>query len=128
MLANIIDKTCKISADVEIGYGNVICAFCHFGTETRIGDNNFISAYNSYEHHNVLKSDISTGPGCMTSARVTIGDCVRMGTGIFIQPGIDIGDNAILASGSIIINSVPDNHIVKMKSGATVVVPKNKRH
>jgi acetyltransferase-like isoleucine patch superfamily enzyme len=127
-LANVIDKTCKISNGVEMGYGNVICAFCHFGVETRIGDNNFISAYNSYDHHNVLKSDISTGPGCMASARVTLGDRVRMGTGIFVQPGIDIGDNVLIASGSVIIESVPDNHIVKMKSNGTVVVPKDGRY
>ena len=49
------------------GRGNVICAFCHFGTETRVGDNNFFSAYNSFDHHNVLGTDVSTGPGCLTS-------------------------------------------------------------
>ena len=63
-LANAIDPTARICAEVEIGAGNVVCAFCHFGVGTRVGDNNFLSAYNSFDHHSVLGSDISTGPGC----------------------------------------------------------------
>ena len=42
--------------------------------------------YNSFDHHNVLGTDITTGPGCMTSGLVRIGDRVRLGTGIFVEP------------------------------------------
>src|SRR5262245_19750086 len=72
-LANAIDPTAKIASDVEIGHGNVICAFCHLGTGVRLGDNNFLSAYNSFDHHSQLGSDISTGPACVSSGVVKIG-------------------------------------------------------
>ena len=100
---------------MELGDGNVICALCHFGVGTRVGDNNFFSAYNSFDHHNVLGSDISTGPGCMTSGLVRIGDGVRLGTGIFVEPHVELGDGVQVASGAVIVTSVPAGHAVKTR-------------
>jgi acetyltransferase-like isoleucine patch superfamily enzyme len=122
-LANVIDPRSKIASGVTLGEGNVICAFTHFGTGTQVGDNNFISAYNSYDHHNVLGSDISTGPGCMTSGEVRLEDRVRLGTGIFIEPKLTLGEGVIVASGSVIVRSVPAGHAVKTKVVTTTVVP-----
>ncbi len=122
-LANAIDPTARIAADVRIGVGNVICAYCHFGAGTVVGDNNFISAYNSFDHHSVLGSDISTGPGCMTSGLVHIGDRCRLGTGIFVEPKVMLGAGVQVASGSVIVASVPSDHAVKTKVVTTAVVP-----
>ncbi len=126
-LANAIDPSATLAQDVQIGEGNVICAFCHFGTSAIIGDNNFFSAYNSYDHHSELGSNISTGPGCMTSGRVTLKDQVRMGTGVFIEPGLELGEGAQIASGAIIVRSVPAHHAVKTKIVTTTTVPVRKR-
>jgi acetyltransferase-like isoleucine patch superfamily enzyme len=122
-LANAIDPTARICTDVEFGSGNVVCAFCHFGVATQIGDNNFLSAYNSFDHHNVLGSDIATGPGCKTSGVVRIGDRVRMGTGVFIEPHLEIGDGVQVASGAVMVNSVPAAHAVKRRVVTTTTVP-----
>ena len=126
-LANAIDSRVKLATGVTIGTGNVICAFCHFGTETQIGDNNFISAYNSFDHHNVLGSDISTGPGCMTSGEVKLEDRVRLGTGVFVEPKLTLGEGTLVASGSVIVRSVPADHVVKTKVVTTTVVPRQRR-
>jgi acetyltransferase-like isoleucine patch superfamily enzyme len=122
-LANAIDPTVRLGSGVQMGSGNVICAFCHFGVEARIGDNNFFSAYNSFEHHNVVGSDCSTGPACVTSGLVTLGDRVRLGTGIFIEPHVELGHGVQVASGAIIVTSVPAEHAVKTKIMTTSVVP-----
>jgi sugar O-acyltransferase (sialic acid O-acetyltransferase NeuD family) len=122
-LANVIDPTARIATDVRIGAGNVVCANCHFGVGTIVGDNNFISAYNSFDHHSVLGSDISTGPGCMTSGLVEIGDRCRLGTGIFIEPKVSLGVGVQVASGSVIVSSVPADHAVKTSLVTTTVVP-----
>jgi acetyltransferase-like isoleucine patch superfamily enzyme len=122
-LSNAIDPTARIPPDVALGDGNVICAFCHFGAGARIGDNNFLSAYNSFDHHNELGSDISTGPGCMASGLVRIEDGVRMGTGVFIEPHVTIGAGALIASGAVLRSSVPAGHAVKTRVVTTAVVP-----
>lgn len=122
-LANAIDPTAKIATDVQIGQGNVICAFCHLGTGVRMGDNNFLSAYNSFDHHCQIGSDISTGPSCVASGLVTVGNEVRLGTGIFIEPKVVLGDRVRVASGAIITTSIPADHTVKTKVVTTVTVP-----
>ncbi|WP_433083980.1 biotin/lipoyl-containing protein [Dactylosporangium sp. CA-052675] len=123
-LANAIDPTAKIATDVVIGQGNIICAFCHLGTGVRMGDNNFLSAYNSFDHHSVIGSDNATGPSCVSSGKVTVRDRVRLGTGIFLEPGVVLGDGVQVASGAVIVTSVPANHAVKTKVVTTTVVPR----
>jgi sugar O-acyltransferase (sialic acid O-acetyltransferase NeuD family) len=126
-LANVIDARAKVATDVRMGEGNVLCAFVQLGTGTRIGDNNFLSAFNSFDHHNVLGSDISTGPGCMTSGEVKIEDRARLGTGIYVEPKLTIGEGAVVASGAVIVRSVPAHHAVKTKVVTTTVVPIRER-
>lgn len=123
-LANAIDPTARIAAGVTFGTGNVVCAFCHFGADTVVGDNNFLSASNSYDHHNRLGSDISTGPACATSGLVVLGDRVRLGTGIYVEPYVELGDDVQVASGSVIVASVPADHVVKRRVVTTTVVPR----
>lgn len=122
-LANAIDPTARIASDATIGAGNVVCAFVHLGTGAVLGDNNFLSAYNSYDHHARIGDDCSTGPGCMASGNVTIGSRVRLGTGIFVQPGVRIGDGAQVASGAVIVSDVPERHAVKTRVAVTATVP-----
>jgi len=123
-LANAIDPTARIAGGVTFGTGNIVCAFCHFGIGTVVGDNNFLSAYNSYDHHNRLGSDIATGPACTTSGLVVLGDRVRLGTGIHLEPYVELGDDVQVASGSVIVASVPAGHAVKRRVVTTTVVPR----
>lgn len=123
-MANAIDPTVRIAGDVKFGTGNIVCAFCHFGVGTTVGDNNFLSAYNSYDHHNRLGSDIATGPACTTSGLVVLGNRIRLGTGIHVEPHIEIGDDVQVASGSVIVAPVPARHVVKRRVVTTVVVPR----
>ena len=122
-LANAIHPTARICAEVEIGAGNVVCAFCHLGVGTRVGDNNFLSARNSFDHHSVLGSDICTGPGCLTSGLVHIGDRARFGTGIFVEPHVEIGAGVQVASGAVIVSSVPAEHAIKRRVATMTTVP-----
>jgi acetyltransferase-like isoleucine patch superfamily enzyme len=122
-LANAIDPTARIPSSVVMGDGNVVCAFCHVGAGARVGDNNFLSAYNSFDHHDDLGSDISTGPGCMASGLVRIESGVRMGTGVFIEPHVTVGAGALIASGAVLTTSVPPGHAVKTRVVTTAVVP-----
>jgi sugar O-acyltransferase (sialic acid O-acetyltransferase NeuD family) len=122
-LANAVDPTARIAAGAAIGSGNVLCAFVHLGTGAVLGDNNFLSAYNSFDHHCRVGNDCSTGPGCMASGNVVLGDRVRLGTGVFVEPGLRLGSDVQVASGAVIVRDVPDGHAVKTKVVTTAVVP-----
>jgi acetyltransferase-like isoleucine patch superfamily enzyme len=59
----------------------------------------------------------------MTSGLVRIGDRARLGTGIYIEPHLEIGRDAQVASGAVIINSVPPGHAVKSRVATMTTVP-----
>ena len=111
--ANVIHPTVCTGANVSIGSGNVILAFCHIGACAIIGDNNFLSAYCSIEHHSILSNNCSFGPGVITSSRVHFGDRVRCGTGIFIESFLKIGHDSIIGSGCIVWKDIPPKKIAK---------------
>ncbi len=118
--ANVIHPSCVVGMNVQWGEGNVVMALCHFGACATVGDNNFLSAYCSIEHHCILGSHCSFGPGVVTSSRVHFGDRVRCGTGIFIEPGVTIGAESVIASGLAITQNVPPRSLLKAKIGYTI--------
>ncbi|HAJ34278.1 MAG TPA: hypothetical protein DCL15_01110 [Chloroflexi bacterium] len=118
--ANVIHPSAVVGINVAWGEGNVVMAFCHFGACATVGDNNFLSAYCSIEHHCVLGSHCSFGPGVVTSSRVHIGDRVRFGTGIFIEPGVVIGADSVIASGLAIAQHIPERSLLKAKLSYTM--------
>ncbi|HRA67996.1 MAG TPA: acetyltransferase, partial [Caldilinea sp.] len=118
--ANVIHPSAVVGMNVALGVGNVVMAFCHVGACATVGDNNFLSAYCSIEHHCVLGSHCSFGPAVVTSSRVRIGDGVRFGTGIAIEPGVTIGAGSVIASGLAITQDIAARSLVKARVGYTV--------
>jgi sugar O-acyltransferase (sialic acid O-acetyltransferase NeuD family) len=112
-LANAIHASVNFDDDVLIGSGNYIGANCYFGNATSLGDYCFISSGCIFEHHNVLGSGITTGPHVVTSGSVTIGDEVRFGTGIYLEPNLKIGNQSVISSGSCITDHVPDKAVLR---------------
>lgn len=43
--------------------------------------------------------------------KVTIGDYVYLGTNVQVMPGVTIGNNVLVAAGSIVTKSIPDNAV-----------------
>ncbi len=111
--ANIIHPSAVIGSNVALGEGNVIMAFCHIGACAALGNNNFLSAYCSIEHHATMGNHCSFGPAVVTSSRVQFGDRVRCGTGIFVEPKLSIGSDAIIGSGCIIREDIPEATTLK---------------
>lgn len=118
---NAIHPSTIIAKGVDLGYGNIIAANSVIGVYSCLGKNNFISSSCVIEHHNILGKSISFGPGVQTSGTVKINDRVKFGTGIFIEPYIEIGSDCVISSGSIITRNIPDNHLVKFISNIKVI-------
>jgi sugar O-acyltransferase (sialic acid O-acetyltransferase NeuD family) len=114
--ANVVDPSALVLSNATLGAGNVILELCHIGAATTIGDNNFMSARTHLEHHNTVASHNTFGPCVVTSSRVEIGSRSRLGTGIFVEPGILIGDDSVVASGAVLTRNVPPATVVKVKT------------
>ena len=121
---NLIHPSVFIGQYVKIGTGNIIFPNCHIGPNTIIGNDNFFTANASIEHHNIVGDHCTCGPCVMTSGSVKIGNCVKFGTGVFVEPLVEIGDNVLIASGSIVTNNVPSDTIVRHKQNQEFVARK----
>jgi sugar O-acyltransferase (sialic acid O-acetyltransferase NeuD family) len=123
-LTNIIDPSVQIASDVKIGDGNFIGASTRIGPSAQIGNNCSINSFVSIEHHNLIGNHVSIAPGVVFSGRVEVRDRVKFGTGVFVEPHIVIGEDSVIASGSIITSNVPANSIVKSPR-LPVIRPRN---
>jgi UDP-perosamine 4-acetyltransferase len=111
---NAICPSVRINRNTVLGTGNIICSNVHIGVCSILKDNNFISSNATIEHHNIIGSHNTWGPSFNTSSRVKIGNNNKFGINISMQPGLSIGDNCFIASGSVLIKSVPTDSSVKV--------------
>jgi hypothetical protein len=51
----------------------------------------------------------------MTSGLIVLGDRIWLGTGIYVDPHVELGDDIQVASGSVIVAPVPAGHLVKCR-------------
>lgn len=121
---NLIHESCVIGSNVQMGTGNILFPFTHIGADTSIGNDNFITAKASIEHHNRLGSHCTFGPGVMTSGHVTIGDENRFGAGIYVEPFVEIAEDCLIASGSVLTQIIPAHSIVRHNPGIEIVKKK----
>lgn len=118
---NLIHPSVIVGHNVTMGVGNILFPMVHIGPDATIGNDNFFTAKASIEHHNILGDHISFGPCVMTSGSVTIGSCCHFGAGVFVEPWVEIGENSIIASGSVLTNNVEANKIVRHRQNLEVV-------
>jgi acetyltransferase-like isoleucine patch superfamily enzyme len=112
-LVTLIHPDTIIGTNVEIGAGTVIFGNVHIGAETKIGKACFISSGSTIEHHNSIGAGFCCGPMFATSGLVTIGEKTKAGMGVCIEPGINIGNEVILASKTLITKNIADGVTVK---------------
>lgn len=117
--------------DVQIDPSCIILAPATF----KIGDNSFVSAYttiysrfgvtigknclissscgiSSYNHVQNSLNRVADEPNDYKFSKpVVIGDNVWIGMNSCILPGVTIGDNSIIGSGSVVTKSVPANEV-----------------
>lgn len=120
-LVNAIDPSARLNRHAVMGQGNVLCSFVHLGVAAQLGDNCFLAAHTSVDHHCRLGSHVLLGPGCLLSGTVTVGDQVLFGSGVIVQPTLRIGSRCRISSGAVILRDVPDDHAVKLRPPTEVV-------
>lgn len=105
---------CDYGFNIHVGenfYANFDCVFLDV-CEIRIGDNCFLGpGVHIYTATHPLEA-WERNSGVEFGRPVTIGDNVWIGGRAVINPGIRIGNNAVVASGAIVTKDVPDHAVV----------------
>ena len=101
-------------AGVVMGENNFIAS--HFwDTEPyliRIGSNCQITGGVKFFTHGGPQAIRRQYPKFDVFGKVMIGDYVYIGINSLIMPGVTVGDNVLIAAGSVVTKSIPDNMVV----------------
>lgn len=121
-----ISRDCKIYVvgNLEIGDGTYInpnsLIFCR--TKITIGSNCAIS-WNCEIIDDDMHTLIIDNNSIVTSKEIRIGNKVWVGSNVRILKGVNIGNNSVIAAGSVVTNDVPENTLV---AGIPAKILKNK--
>lgn len=103
-----------IFAGVRIGKNNFIASkfWSSEGYLIAIGNNCQITAGVKFFTHGGGGAIRKEYPKFDCFGKVTIGDYVYIGNNSLIMPGITIGNNVLIAAGSVVTKSIPSNVVV----------------
>lgn len=105
---------CDYGYNIHVGenfYANFDCVMLDV-CEIRIGDNCFVApGVHIYTATHPLEAQERIS-GAEFGKPVTIGHNVWIGGRAVINPGVKIGNNAVIASGAVVTKDVPDNAVV----------------
>ena len=98
--------------NITVGEGSFINSGCHFqdqggitiGKDTLIG-HNVVLATIDHDLHPARRKDMYLSP-------IVIGDNVWIGSNATVCRGVTIGDNAVVAAGTVVTKDVPANAVV----------------
>jgi len=106
---NAIHPSVIIGNNVKIGCGVVAMAGCIFNPKATIGDFTFFATGAQVEHDCVIEDFASISAGSITGGYVKIGKYSAITLGVTIMDRIEIGENTVVGSGSLVTKSLPNN-------------------
>jgi acetyltransferase-like isoleucine patch superfamily enzyme len=116
-----IRERCEVGDEVVVGRGSLVENDTTVGARTRIQANAYVTAYS------VLEEDVFIAPGVTTTndnfmgrteARFaamrgpTIRRGARVGGGAVLLPGVEIGEEAFVGAGAVVVRDVPPRAVV----------------
>ncbi|EPF5556799.1 TPA: DapH/DapD/GlmU-related protein [Salmonella enterica subsp. enterica serovar Saintpaul] len=95
---------------ITIGKSVFINAGCVFldNAQISIGNGTLIGPHVTLATANHAVSPELRGNG-VTQAPISIGDNVWLGAGVVVLPGVNIGNNSVIAANSVVCSDVPEN-------------------
>jgi acetyltransferase-like isoleucine patch superfamily enzyme len=115
-----VRERARIGADATVGRGSVIEPEVSIGARSRVQTNVYLT------RGTLLEEDVFVGPGVVTTnddtmARhdasyelrgATLRRACRIGGGAVLVPGVEVGEEAYVAAGSVVTRDVPPRAVV----------------
>jgi sugar O-acyltransferase (sialic acid O-acetyltransferase NeuD family) len=102
----LVHPLAAVSAYASVGLGSIIGAYvslspdCHVGQHVTVG-------YGAVLGHDTTVADwVEVGMHCLISGNVTIGSAARIYPGAIVIPKAHVGEQAVVAAGSVVFKSV----------------------
>jgi acetyltransferase-like isoleucine patch superfamily enzyme len=116
-----VRERCALGDDVVVGRGSLVENDTTIGARTKIQANAYVTAYS------ILEDDVFIAPGVVTTndnfmgrteqrhalrKGPTIRRGARIGGGAVLLPGIEVGEEAFVGAGAVVVRNVPPRALV----------------
>jgi acetyltransferase-like isoleucine patch superfamily enzyme len=115
-----VRERAEIGAGTVIGRGSTVDNDVRIGSRTKIQTDVYVTAYS------VVEDDVFVGPGvCMTNDSTmgrhdksyplrgpVLRRACRVGGGVVLTPGVEVGEEAFVAAGAVVTKDVPARAVV----------------
>ncbi len=109
--ATLIDPSVHFCKGSTVGEGSLIYAGVALALNATIGKHVYISFNCSLGHDCVVEDYSSIYPGVNISGKTVIHRSCEIGTGVKVIQGLEIGENATLGAGAVVVKDMPANCI-----------------
>lgn len=106
--ATVIDPSVIISNRVSVGEGTIICAGTIVTVDITIGNHVIINLDCTLGHDDIIGDFVTIYPSVNVSGCVNVGECAELGTGMQIIQGKNIGREAIVGAGAVVVKDIPE--------------------
>lgn len=108
----IIHPRVTIGADVQVGYGSILCPGAVITSNVYMGPGILINIGATVGHDCELMDYTTISPGANISGKVKIGHLSYIGTNSCIREGIKIGCEVMVGMGSVVIRDIESQKMV----------------
>ena len=106
---NAIHPSVIVGNNVKMGVGIVAMAGCIFNPKSTIEDFCFFATGAQIEHDCFIDKFSSVSAGSITGGYVKIGKFSAITLGVTVIDRVNIGENTVVGSGSLVVKSLPSN-------------------
>lgn len=111
-----IERGARITPEVRVGNGSGIGINCELYGPVSIGDNVMMGpecVFYTQNHRHEMESDLPFGKqGYEDPKPIMIGSNVWIGRRAMFMPGSGVGDNCVVAAGSVVTKVFPSNVVI----------------
>lgn len=111
-MASLIDPYAWITPGSIVGKGSIIFSDVKVSVDCELGEGVFLNCGVTVGHDAKIGNYTCVMPGTGISGKCTIGNRVSIGGHAFITPNKRIGDDAVIAAGSIVFSNVKEGTTV----------------
>jgi sugar O-acyltransferase (sialic acid O-acetyltransferase NeuD family) len=122
---NAIHPSVIIGDNVKLGVGVVAMAGVIFNPKSIIGDFTFFATGAQIEHDCVINDYASVSAGSITGGFVKINKFSAITLGVVIMDRIEIGENTVVGSSSLVTKNLPDD-VLAYGNPAKIIRTRNK--
>lgn len=107
--ATLIDPDAHIYKNAKVGDGSLVCGGSILAIGATVGNHVIVNLSCTLGHDCVIGNYSVINPGVNISGKVTLDECVDMGTGAKVIHGISIGANTTIGAGGVVIKDIAGN-------------------